>query len=472
MTDHRKIARLTIEGTQGAGKTTLLKALCRMMNDSGAVILGAKDWDSQSAILLDMDGFAFPKFAEYGKNYTTSQGLDPIAGFDAEMLDRAIERQTNGSDERRFMMLEPAGPVGFLPFHDVLLRQIAAKVGVPFEGLGHTVPAAKDHRAPIYSIGPAIVDRERASQNAAHAMTAPYGGRPAQPEDPYAAMAEHMFGASADPQPGGVCGDAPGDAAASGDIGIDRLTALHPEANDPPMKRGSYVGPKLDPEIEAFMRTARESFDPTTVSIVPHVPGEPRPNYRKPELSPPAVQERAWNAWLSAHASGLSPLGHIRALHEIVGAIYPSTKDTIPSADDLIQGVKDMLLQEIARQGHDRLVEDAIVERCLSVFIEHGYEIKVMDDFDDDGEEAQDYTTDKNLIRAALRSTAGDRLYLRHPNGGAGRPWVAFVWGNGVDVIHDYSTRQAEHPIAGMATMMAEIEAFVGTLDDRRPAAK
>ncbi len=94
------------------------------------------------------------------------------------------------------------------------------------------------------------------------------------------------------------------------------------------------------------------------------------------------------------------------------------------------------------------ITERAIVNRLIDDLLAAGYRVRVHD-----GEEfnCDDQTTESG-IKANLATAGDDRLYFRKP--GVRGPeqaaydgWIWLIWGNGEDVISDYTANEATEAI-------------------------
>lgn len=83
-------------------------------------------------------------------------------------------------------------------------------------------------------------------------------------------------------------------------------------------------------------------------------------------------------------------------------------------------------------------LERTIVIRTIDALLDANFAISVRDGVEGDGEFVLRNSLRKSAILAAMFTTDGDVLYVRRPDNGV-QGWVAFIYGNGEDVIHDYT---------------------------------
>ena len=86
----------------------------------------------------------------------------------------------------------------------------------------------------------------------------------------------------------------------------------------------------------------------------------------------------------------------------------------------------------------ERRVATALVARALNA----GYTVSVRDDAFGEGEWVVKKSKDEREILGALCSTGSDFLRMRN-EAGESVGWVALIWGNGEDLVSDYSDNEA-----------------------------
>jgi hypothetical protein len=98
-------------------------------------------------------------------------------------------------------------------------------------------------------------------------------------------------------------------------------------------------------------------------------------------------------------------------------------------------------------------VERPIATKVIRSILNAGYEIQVHD-----GEEFNsEPTVVEEHVKANLASTGDDRLYFRKPGDESFAGWVWLIWGNGEDLISDYTANDATEVL--IAPIIAEIDA-------------
>ncbi len=88
----------------------------------------------------------------------------------------------------------------------------------------------------------------------------------------------------------------------------------------------------------------------------------------------------------------------------------------------------------MALTDSDSVIERVIAKRLVTDLIRAGYTLSV-----NDGEETTlARSTDRRAVFAALATTGEDYLYA-HTDPDSVFGWVRLIWGNGPDLISDYS---------------------------------
>ncbi len=126
---------------------------------------------------------------------------------------------------------------------------------------------------------------------------------------------------------------------------------------------------------------------------------------------------------------------------------------------DLLRTAKDSLGEQVtaAAEGHDHNpIETRIINKLLADALAAGYNISV-----NDGEDTiVSHSREIGVIKGAMRSTDEDYLHftILEPDLGNFRRvgWVRLIYGNGVDLISDYSDNSATEALVSGATKLAE----------------
>lgn len=106
-----------------------------------------------------------------------------------------------------------------------------------------------------------------------------------------------------------------------------------------------------------------------------------------------------------------------------------------------------------------RTIERTIARATVNALLAAGFKLNINNGGDDD--ELPAFTTDRAVIEAAMFASDEDRVMVRAPadaNGHSWRGWVLLIYGNGIDVISDY-TVNLEVPLTPVFGMVNAIEA-------------
>jgi hypothetical protein len=142
------------------------------------------------------------------------------------------------------------------------------------------------------------------------------------------------------------------------------------------------------------------------------------------------------------------------SVHADLGSVDPAVlKTRLKSISSMCDEVLKLQPAPLAPIPHASTDEKLIVGRMVTDLLAAGYKLRVYD-----GEEyATGWTADAATIYSALSSTDMDRLDATKDSRTAA--WVMLVWGNGTDVISDYTMSLKE--------IMDPIHAYSDTLEVR-----
>lgn len=102
----------------------------------------------------------------------------------------------------------------------------------------------------------------------------------------------------------------------------------------------------------------------------------------------------------------------------------------------------------------DNYVEREIASRIVDALLSHpDWQISIRDGIYSDGQWVLKSSRDKTAILGAMFSTDDDLISVFAP--GKGNAWIALIYGNGWDVIHDY-TISMEATLAPVQTWIDE----------------
>ena len=96
------------------------------------------------------------------------------------------------------------------------------------------------------------------------------------------------------------------------------------------------------------------------------------------------------------------------------------------------------MIEKLANQ-----IECIIAKRLVRIILENGFEIKI---FDGENFAMPQFSSDYNTIIEAMASTDEDIVWIKKPSTNQ-RRWIRLIYGNGEDLISDYSATFDLDPI-------------------------
>ena len=93
-------------------------------------------------------------------------------------------------------------------------------------------------------------------------------------------------------------------------------------------------------------------------------------------------------------------------------------------------------------------IERGIVRGIVDRALVKGWRVSVWDDYTDEGERVVTRSDNRLVIFAAMGTTGGDTLRF-YDRSGRNLGAVVFVWGNGLDALHDHTDNANMRAIVG-----------------------